>query len=39
MVKGSLGLTQGMGVTLNAEDGTRIIVKAPPTPMPISRPR
>jgi hypothetical protein len=30
MVKGSLGLTQGLGVTLMAEDGTRIIVKAPP---------
>jgi hypothetical protein len=29
MVKGSLGLTQGIGVTLNAEDGTRIIIKAP----------
>ena len=29
MVKGSLGLTSGLGVTLNAEDGTRIIVKAP----------
>jgi len=29
-VKGSLGLTAGLGVTLNAEDGTRIIIKAPP---------
>jgi hypothetical protein len=29
-VKGSLGLTSGLGVTLNAEDGTRIIIKAPP---------
>lgn len=29
MVKGSLGLTSGVGVTLNAEDGTRIIIKAP----------
>ena len=30
MVKGSLGLTSGVGVTLNAEDGTRFLVKAPP---------
>ena len=30
MVKGSLGLTSGIGVTVNAEDGTRIIIKAPP---------
>jgi len=30
MVKGSLGLTSGLGVTLNAEDGTRFLVKAPP---------
>ncbi len=30
-VKGSLGLTPGLGVvTLIAEDGTRIIIKAPP---------
>ena len=29
-VKGSLGLTPGLGVTLMAEDGTRIIIKAPP---------
>jgi hypothetical protein len=29
-VKGSLGLTQGIGVTLNSEDGTRTIIKAPP---------
>ena len=30
IVKGSLGLSQGVGVTLVAEDGTRIIIKAPP---------
>jgi hypothetical protein len=30
LVKGSLGLTPGLGVTLVAEDGTRIIIKAPP---------
>ena len=30
MVKGSLGLTPGLGVTLNAEDGTRVIITAPP---------
>ena len=30
MVKGSLGLTSGLGVTLELEDGTRVIVKAPP---------
>ncbi|MBW8708150.1 MAG: hypothetical protein JF627_02615 [Alphaproteobacteria bacterium] len=30
MVKGSLGLTPGLGVTLVAEDGTRVIIKAPP---------
>lgn len=30
MVKGSLGLTSGLGVTLNQEDGTRVIIKAPP---------
>jgi hypothetical protein len=29
MVKGSLGLTQGVGVTIDAEDGTKIIIKAP----------
>jgi hypothetical protein len=29
-VKGSLGLAPGLGVTLVAEDGTRIIIKAPP---------
>ena len=28
--QGSLGLTPGLGVTLNAEDGTRTIIKAPP---------
>jgi hypothetical protein len=30
MVKGSLGLTPGLGVTLAAEDGTKYIIKAPP---------
>ena len=30
MVKGSLGLTPGLGVTLNADDGTRFVIKAPP---------
>lgn len=30
IVKGSLGLTSGIGVTINAEDGRRIIIKAPP---------
>lgn len=30
MVKGSLGLTPGLGVTVAADDGTRIIIKAPP---------
>jgi len=30
MVKGSLGLTPGLGVTLVADDGTKIIIKAPP---------
>ena len=30
MVKGSLGLTSGLGVTVAAEDGTKIIIKAPP---------
>ena len=29
-VQGSLGLTPELGVTLNAEDGTRTIIKAPP---------
>ena len=29
-MKGSLGLAPGLGVTLVAEDGTRIIIKAPP---------
>ncbi len=30
MVKGSLGLTSGVGVTLDLDDGTHVIVKAPP---------
>ena len=30
MVKGSLGLTPGLGVTLNGDDGTRFVIKAPP---------
>ena len=30
IVKGSLGLTQGIGVTLDSEDGTRTIIKSPP---------
>jgi len=30
MVKGSLGLTPGLGVTLVTEDGARTIIKAPP---------
>ncbi len=30
VVKGSLGLASGIGVTLVTEDGTRIIIKAPP---------
>ncbi|MDB5735746.1 MAG: hypothetical protein JWN16_2383 [Alphaproteobacteria bacterium] len=30
IVKGSLGLTSNIGVTLVAEDGTRFIIKAPP---------
>jgi hypothetical protein len=30
IVKGSLGLTAGIGVTINAEDGRQIIIKAPP---------
>jgi hypothetical protein len=29
-VKGSLGMTQGIGVTLNTEDGRRVLIKAPP---------
>ena len=29
-VKGSLGLTPGLGVTLVAEDGTKTIITAPP---------
>ncbi len=29
-VKGSLGLTPGIGVTLVSEDGSRTIIKAPP---------
>jgi len=29
-VKGSLGLTSGIGVTLESEDGKRTIIKAPP---------
>lgn len=29
-VKGSLGLTPGLGVTLIADDGAKIIIKAPP---------
>lgn len=30
VIKGSLGLTPGLGVTLVAEDGARTIIKAPP---------
>src|SRR5690348_15352951 len=30
MIKGSLGLTPNIGVTLISEDGTRTIIKAPP---------
>ena len=30
VVKGSLGLTPGLGVTLVSDDGTRTIIKAPP---------
>ena len=30
LVKGSLGLTPGLGVTLVTEDGARTIIKAPP---------
>lgn len=29
-VKGSLGLTPGIGVTLESEDGTRTLIKSPP---------
>jgi hypothetical protein len=29
-VKGSLGLSPGLGVTVISEDGTRILIKAPP---------
>jgi len=29
-IKGSLGLTPGLGVTLVGEDGTKTIIKAPP---------
>ena len=29
-IKGSLGLTPGLGVTVVADDGTKIIIKAPP---------
>ena len=30
MVQGSLGLTQGLGVTLIGEDGSQTLIKAPP---------
>ncbi|MFO1249471.1 MAG: hypothetical protein U1E93_14945 [Alphaproteobacteria bacterium] len=30
MVKGSLGLTPGIGVNVVADDGTKILIKAPP---------
>jgi hypothetical protein len=30
LVKGSLGLSPGLGVTLMSEDGTRIAIKPPP---------
>ena len=30
MMKGSLGLTKGVGVTLEAEDGSHILIVAPP---------
>jgi hypothetical protein len=30
MVKGSLGFTRGLGVTLTEDDGTRTLIKAPP---------
>lgn len=30
IVKGSLGLTPGLGVTLRGEDGTETLIKAPP---------
>jgi hypothetical protein len=29
-IKGSLGLTRGVGVTLRTEDGKRYLIKAPP---------
>lgn len=29
-VKGTLGLTPGLGVTLEAEDGTKTLIEAPP---------
>jgi len=29
-VRGSLGLTHGLGVTLETDDGQRILIKAPP---------
>lgn len=29
-VQGSLGLTRGLGVTLNTDDGRRMLIKAPP---------
>ena len=29
-VTGSLGLTSGIGVTLNAQDGARYVIKSPP---------
>lgn len=38
-VKGSLGMTQGVGVTLNTEDGRRVLIKAPPdSNMDIAQP-
>lgn len=30
VMRGSLGLTPGLGVTLEAKDGRRILIKAPP---------
>jgi hypothetical protein len=30
MIKGSLGLTPGLGVSLIPQDGARVIIKAPP---------
>lgn len=39
VVKGSLGMTQGVGVTLNTDDGRRILIKAPPdSNMDIAQP-